>query len=43
MTGRTSFGLGRDAYQKALEAASITLVGTQVDEGENHYYFGQKT
>ena len=42
MTGRNSIALGREAYQKALEVEAISLVGTNVDEGENHYYFGQK-
>jgi SAM-dependent methyltransferase len=43
MTGRTSIALGREAYRKALEAEAISLVGTHVDEGENHYYFAQRT
>ena len=42
MTDRASFGLGHSAYQKALEAASMSLIGTQTDEGENHYYSAQK-
>ena len=43
MTGRTSIALGHEEYRKALEARAISLIGTHVDEGENHYYFGQKT
>ena len=43
MTGRTSISLGYEAYRKALEAEGMSLVGTQLDEGENHYYFAQKT
>ena len=43
MTGRTSISLGHEAYRKALEAESMSLVGTRCDEGENHYYFVQKT
>ena len=43
MTDRTSFGLGFDAYRDALEKNGVSLVGTQVDEGENHYYLGLKT
>jgi len=43
MTGRNSISLGQEAYRKALEAEGISLVGTRCDEGENHYYFGQKT
>jgi hypothetical protein len=42
MTGRTSISLGYEAYQKALEAEGMSLVGTRSDEGENHYYFAQK-
>jgi SAM-dependent methyltransferase len=43
MTGRTSISLGYDAYRNALEAAGMSLVGTRLDEGENHYYLAQKT
>jgi SAM-dependent methyltransferase len=43
MTGRTSISLGYEAYRKALEAEGMSLVGTRLDEGENHYYFAQKT
>jgi SAM-dependent methyltransferase len=43
MTGRTSNSLGHEAYRNALEAEGMSLVGTQRDEGGNHYYFTQKT
>ena len=43
MTGRTSISLGYEAYRNALEAEGMSLVGTHRDEGENHYYFAQKT
>jgi len=43
LTGRTSISLGYEAYRKALEAEGMSVVGTQLDEGENHYYFAQKT
>jgi 2-polyprenyl-3-methyl-5-hydroxy-6-metoxy-1,4-benzoquinol methylase len=42
MTGRTSISLGHEAYQNALEAEGMSLVGTHRDEGENHYYFANK-
>jgi 2-polyprenyl-3-methyl-5-hydroxy-6-metoxy-1,4-benzoquinol methylase len=42
MTGRTSISLGDETYRGALEAESISLSGTSVDEGENYYYFAQK-
>lgn len=42
MTDLPSFGLGRAAYQKALESASMSLIGTETDEGENHYYLTRK-
>jgi cyclopropane fatty-acyl-phospholipid synthase-like methyltransferase len=42
LTGRTSISLGYEAYRKALEAEGMLLVGTWLDEGENHYYFAQK-
>jgi 2-polyprenyl-3-methyl-5-hydroxy-6-metoxy-1,4-benzoquinol methylase len=43
MTDRTSISLGHDEYRNALEAEGMSLVGTQRDEGENHYYFALKT
>jgi 2-polyprenyl-3-methyl-5-hydroxy-6-metoxy-1,4-benzoquinol methylase len=43
MTDRTSFGLGFDVYRDAVEAHGLSLVGTQLDEGENHYYVARKT
>jgi hypothetical protein len=42
MTGRPSVSLGQEAYQKALEAEGMSLVGTYSDEGENHYYSAKK-
>lgn len=42
MTGRTSNSMGHEAYREVLEAEGMTLVGTDDDEGENHYYFAQK-
>jgi SAM-dependent methyltransferase len=42
MTGRPSVSLGQEAYQKALEAEGMSLVGTYTDEGENYYYSAQK-
>jgi 2-polyprenyl-3-methyl-5-hydroxy-6-metoxy-1,4-benzoquinol methylase len=42
MTDRTSIGLGQAAYEKALQSASMSLVATHMDEGENYYYFAQK-
>jgi 2-polyprenyl-3-methyl-5-hydroxy-6-metoxy-1,4-benzoquinol methylase len=43
MTGRTAVSLGQEAYQKALQAEGMSLVGTYSDEGENHYYSAQKS
>jgi SAM-dependent methyltransferase len=43
MTDRTSFGLGLDAYREALQKQGLSLIGTAVDEGENHYYIARKT
>jgi hypothetical protein len=43
MTGRPQFSLGCDEYRKVLEAEGMLLVGSHVDDGENHYYFVQKT
>jgi SAM-dependent methyltransferase len=43
MTGRISTSLGYEAYREALEAEGMSLMGTRRDEGENYYYFAQKT
>jgi len=43
MTGRISISLGHEAYRNALQAEGLLLVGTHRDEGENHYYFANKT
>ncbi len=43
MTDRPSISLGHDLYRNALEAEGLSLVGTQLDVGENYYYFAQKT
>lgn len=37
-TGRPSFSLGAAAYESALRRAGLTLIGSETDEGENHYY-----
>lgn len=42
MTGLLSVSLGQEAYRNALEGATLSLLGTQVDEGENHYYLAMK-
>ena len=42
MTDRICVSLGYEAYQRALESASICIVESRIDEGENHYYFAQK-
>lgn len=38
MTGRQSQSLGLKRYVEVASSAGLTLVGTQLDEGENHYY-----
>jgi 2-polyprenyl-3-methyl-5-hydroxy-6-metoxy-1,4-benzoquinol methylase len=38
VTGRRSTSLGAAAYKSALTAAGLTLVGEDVDEGDNHYF-----
>jgi SAM-dependent methyltransferase len=42
MTGKPSLSLGLAEYRKVLEASGMSLVGTQRDEGGNHYYSTQK-
>ena len=43
MTGRQSLSLGADAYKAILFDAGLTVVGEDVDEGENHYYEAAKS
>lgn len=43
LTGRTSISSGRVAYRRQLEAEGLRLVGKGTDEGNNHYYFAEKT
>jgi hypothetical protein len=43
MTGRQSISLGFTAYEEILRAEGLTLMGTEMDEGDNHYYLAQKT
>jgi SAM-dependent methyltransferase len=38
LTGRTSLSLGAEAYRETLAEVGLAVVGTYVDEGENHYY-----
>ena len=42
MTGRASNSLAHEAYREVLEAEGMTLVETDDDQGENHYYFARK-
>lgn len=42
LTGLTSYSLGSEAYLRLLEDAGLTLTGTALDEGENHYYFARR-
>lgn len=38
LTGRPSISLGAEAYKSLLSDVRLALVGTHVDEGQNHYY-----
>jgi 2-polyprenyl-3-methyl-5-hydroxy-6-metoxy-1,4-benzoquinol methylase len=42
LTGRTSASLGLEAYEHILRANGLTLDGTDIDEGENHYFFASR-
>jgi len=42
LTGRESVSLGAEHYREILLAEGLVLVGEQVDEGQNHYYFASK-
>lgn len=43
MTGRRSQSLGAQIYERLLREAGMSWVGEALDEGENHYYFAEKT
>jgi 2-polyprenyl-3-methyl-5-hydroxy-6-metoxy-1,4-benzoquinol methylase len=38
LTGRPSNSLGFEEYSRVLQRAGMKIVGTFVDEGENHYF-----
>lgn len=42
MTEQPSFGLGREKYQEEFERNGLELLGTELGEGENHYYYLRK-
>jgi 2-polyprenyl-3-methyl-5-hydroxy-6-metoxy-1,4-benzoquinol methylase len=42
MTGLPSCSLGHEAYERELVAHGLRLVGNDVDEGDNRYYFTAK-
>jgi 2-polyprenyl-3-methyl-5-hydroxy-6-metoxy-1,4-benzoquinol methylase len=42
LTGRESVSLGMEGYRRILQNEGLTLVGEQLDEGKNHYYFVTK-
>ena len=42
LTSLTSYSLGWEAYQSLLRDAGLTLTGSALDEGENHYYFARR-
>jgi len=39
LTGRNSISLGSRVYGQILHADGLSLVGEQLDEGNNHYFF----
>jgi hypothetical protein len=43
MTDHRSYSLGEHVYVRLLRAAGLTWVASALDEGENHYYFVEKT
>jgi 2-polyprenyl-3-methyl-5-hydroxy-6-metoxy-1,4-benzoquinol methylase len=42
LTGRESLSLGAERYKQILHAEGLVVEGTQVDEGDNFYYFATK-
>ena len=43
MTGRQSQSLGAQTYERLLQGAGMIWVREEQDEGENHYYFAEKS
>jgi SAM-dependent methyltransferase len=43
MTGRRSYSLGEQTYERLLRDAGLTWVASAEDEGENHYYVVEKS
>lgn len=43
MTGRVSRSLGAETYARLLRDAGLTWVDSARDEGENHYFFVEKS
>jgi hypothetical protein len=43
LTGRESVSLGIEEYRRILQHEGLALVGEQLDEGRNHYYFAMKS
>ena len=42
LTGRSSRSLGFQEYRRVLQSEGLRLVGSQADEGENHYFLAEK-
>lgn len=42
LTSLTSYSLGSETYLRLLRHAGLTLTGTAIDEGGNHYYFARR-
>jgi chemotaxis methyl-accepting protein methylase len=42
MTGLPSLSLGHDVYAQELAARGLVLIGNDLDEGENYYYYAAK-
>ena len=42
LTGHTSYPRGWETYVRLLRDAGLTLTGSALDEGENHYYFARR-
>lgn len=42
LTGRRSRSLGQDTYGELLGEAGLDLIGSDIDQGGNHYYHARK-
>ncbi len=42
ITGLPTYSLGREAYERELVSHGLRLIGNDLDNGDNYYYFTAK-